>query len=164
MAELYRSKWTRGAIAALYGLSMDRVKDLLVVHMPTEERRAIYRAECAAGVAERKSQRLLAELLRRCAQAKPCVVCRAWALRGPGRLTCSPECAKTWAIARLQLDENENEKHRRSLARMYLANPEKYSRHVEWATLVLSDNPPPPNRRFVVPGSRAAAVLESLDR
>ena len=164
MAELYRSKWTMGAIGALYGLSDDRVKDLLIVHMSAEDRRAIKLAEIADRAAERRSAKSLDELLRRCAEATPCVVCRGWVLRRRGTLTCSPECAKTWVVGRLQLDENEHEKHRRSQARTFLAKPEKYARYTEWAKRVLSDDPPPPNRRFVVPGSRAAAVVESIDR
>ena len=163
MVELLRSKWTRGAIAALYGLSEARVKDLLAVHMPADERWAIYRAECAAEKAERRSPRRLAELLRRCAEAKPCVVCRAWVLRGPKRLTCSPACAKAWTVARYQLDDEQHDRHRLCVARVYLRSPEKYSeRHLAWARRMLSDDPPPPNRRYVMPGSRAAEVVDAV--
>lgn len=164
MADLYRSRWTMGAIGALYGLSDARVKDLLMVHMPAEERRAIKLAEIADRAAERKAQRLLAELLRRCAEASPCIVCGAWVLRKTKR-TCSPECATAWMVGRYQLDDEYREKHRVAQARTILATVEKQPPHrIEWARRMLSDDPPPPNRRFAWAGSAASRVAEQVGR
>jgi hypothetical protein len=72
-------------------------------------------------------------------------------------LECSPECARVYLILRT-FDDHEG--HRRQTARSYLASPEKYEASVlEWSKAMLSDNPPPPNRRFLIPGSARSEII-----
>jgi hypothetical protein len=52
------------------------------------------------------------------------------------------------------------DEHRQQEARVYLANPDKYAgAPIEWAGRMVSDNPPPRNRTYLVPGSKRAAVI-----
>ncbi len=165
IAALYRDGFDKGAIGAILGLSDGRVKDLLQVAMPADERWAIYRGFVAQAAKDRRSRRNFDLLMERLTNPRKCAVCPGWNLRRQSRTTCSPECAKAWAAGRYQLDEEAHERHRRSNAQSVLAKPEKYANRVEWAERVLSDTPPEPNRRFVVPGSAAACALErSLGR
>ena len=46
------------------------------------------------------------------------------------------------------------------MARTFLANPEKYKKSLlEWATKMLGPNPPPPNRRYLMPGSKRSELI-----
>jgi transcriptional regulator with XRE-family HTH domain len=95
-----------------------------------------------------------------------CPVCQAVFRRKPGhpnqRPCCSKECSEVIASsARVYISPEEYEKHRRSVARTVLKDPRKHSRaKVAHAKRVLSDDPPPANRRFRHRDSEASALAE----
>lgn len=156
-------------VGADWGLSEARVKDILQVHMPEDERRALRQARRAAEKAEaairrdeERRARNLTLLLERMATAQRCRVCPAWNLRGQRFLTCSTECTKVWVVGRYQIDDGERERHRTAQARTILADPERYpASRAEWARRVLSDDPPPPNRRWRVANSAATRAARA---
>jgi len=114
-------------------------------------------------LAQAHSEAALAELLERCASARPCEVCGAWVLRGGKRVTCSPACAEVWRKAWWLVSEEEHQRHRLSVARSILRHPEgKKPSQLAWARQMLSDAPPPPNRRYVQPDSWAAAATRAV--
>lgn len=97
------------------------------------------------------------EYLERLRNASPCLVCGEYVLRGPTFKTCSHECAELWRKGRVRLSEEEHEKHRVHVAKSILRNPEKRKDvEIRWAKRMLSDNPPPPTRRYEVEGSEAS--------
>lgn len=160
MAALYRQSGDMAAVGAAYGLSAARVKDLLLVHMTADERRAITAWRHAVTLEERQAQRQLETLCQRMETAKPCVVCGAWVLRDPYYTTCSPECADAWVVSRYRLSDDHRERQRMQNARSILRHAEnRKPSEVEWAKRMLSDNPPPPNRRYALKGSRASEAV-----
>lgn len=137
-------------IAAEFGVSFtrERVRQIFeragIAHTTTK-RDARARARLA-----RQRDRLLvamADALTR----PPCRICGAWIIRGSKYSTCGPDCAAEWVRVRYLIDPDEHHKHRIRIARMIVKNPDKYGgSKLAWARRMLSDNPPPPNRRYVV--------------
>jgi hypothetical protein len=69
-----------------------------------------------------------------------------------------------WPIIRYRHNPEVYDRQRVANARMYLAHPEQYApSKLRWAERMMSDNPPPPNRRFVVPNSLATKALAALE-
>jgi hypothetical protein len=104
------------------------------------------------------------------ASAVPCAVCGGWVVReGPRNpsqptRTCSPECAGIWPIIRYRHNPEVHDRQRVANARRFLAHPERYTpSKLRWAERMMSDNPPPPNRRFAVPNSLATKALAALE-
>lgn len=168
MVAAYRAGASYAEIGADHGLSKDRVREIVRLHMPEDERWELYRARVAAEKAEatirrdeERRVRNLALLLERMATARRCRVCPGWNLRGERFITCSTECTNVWVVGRYQLDDGARERHRTAQARTVLADPERYpASRVEWARRVLSDDRPPPNRRWRVASSAATRAAE----
>jgi hypothetical protein len=161
---------TLAEIAAEHGVTRQRVDHIVRRYASASERAAIRRAvERRRSAAEReRSVAEAAERARECAEAREdgriCPICGACVV-GRGRRTCGGECAERWEVVRRVLDEDSHEAWRRANARIVLRDPERHPRSVvEHARAVLSDDPPPPNRRFVRPGSRVAQVLAEIGR
>lgn len=141
-------------IAAEYDVTRERIRQIVADYEPDAFQ--IKRANVGLNAIER-------EFERRCRYALEndlrCVVCDSWVLRGPKRKTCSSECAEAWSILRT-FPEITGNYQRRNQAKTILSNPEAHPpSKVEWAQKMLSDNPPPPNRRFFQAGSKRAETL-----
>lgn len=144
---------TMGEIGDRYGVTRERIRQILPLGAATANR------------TRRRKEALTERFLASCQRALNldlhCRTCGGWILRGPNRmiphLECSPECARAHDILH---DFDDHEGHRRKTARAYLASPEKYKASVlEWSEAMLSDDPPPPNRRYLIPGSARAEAI-----
>lgn len=151
-------------IADDYAVTRERIRQIVKEYDPTipaqvkSERKRTHslrlRADLDAQLREQMQEALDFDL--------KCVVCGAWVLRlNRGKtgmnVTCSPEHAEAWPILRTF---DETDEHRRHVARTILRNPEKHSESkVRWAQRMLSDNPPPPDRRFFHEGSQRAELI-----
>ena len=154
-------------IGADHGITKQRVAQVVRRLASPADRQRIRRA-CdnrrrreAAEVreAERTARRLAAV-----ARGHYCPICRALLERESQR-TCGGECSAKWAVVRRHLDPDQHEAHRRAIARSILRHPESRTEaQVAHAHAVLSDDPPPPNRRFTLPQSAAARVLREMGR
>ena len=106
------------------------------------------------------SERFLAACQRALDFDLHCRTCGGWVLRNTTTFppaTCSTECFQAWKVLR---NFDNHEKHRRQTARTYLASPEKYRPSVlEWSEAMLGPNPPPPNRRYLMPGSERSETI-----
>jgi len=109
---------------------------------------------------------LYAKVMAAMASATVCPVCMGWVLRSaPGRRPgerrmCSPDCSETWRVGRYAISDDAREKHRLACAMTVLRRPEKYkAAELAKAEEMLSDNPPPPNRRYRLPASESTAML-----
>jgi hypothetical protein len=135
------------------GITGERVRQILKEHgydYPAlgRERRALARDW-------REAQAIVKAQVRR-ERLPMCVVCEVEHRAGGGRKTCGPKCAD----ALLQLRTTGDE-HRIACAKSILRHPEGQTRsRIVWARRMLSDNPPPKNRQFSIPGSHRSAVLE----
>ena len=132
-----------------YGVTRERVRQVL----PS--------VASVARQARRKHTTRNARFLAACQRALDfdlhCRTCDGWILRGKSSMTCSSECAKAYLVLR---NFDDHEEHRREMARTFLASPEKYKKPVlEWAEKMLGPNPPPPNRRYLVPGSKRSELI-----
>lgn len=156
---------TRGAVMEIWNAAPDDVKPTLQeigdqLGVTRERVRQILRARGItmrqvreAENADRELRQLRLRFIAACERAltrPPCKVCGAWVIRGgDATITCSHECAQRWVKERYILDPEYHERHRLIQAQTYLRAPEKYKpAHIEWAKRMLSNNPPPPNRRY----------------
>jgi hypothetical protein len=101
----------------------------------------------------------------RAAALDPCRVCLGPMLfhSGPISVTCGEQCAELWQLARLHLDNEQREKHRRAQARVYLARPDHYSKgQVAWAQRHLTEGTVP--NRYIPPRGRVAEALQQIKR
>lgn len=90
-----------------------------------------------------------------------CPVCAR--VNGRSYMTCSPECAEAWPVLRIHISPEKSQKHRLACAKAVLGNPAASKPSVLLlAARVREGIAPPPNRRFVVPGSRAARLAEQF--
>lgn len=145
-------------IAAEYDVTRERIRQIIADYEPDAYR--IKRANLGLDALPTAIER---EFERRCRYALEndlrCVVCDSWVLCGPKRKTCSSECAEAWPILR-SFPEIGGNYQRLNQAKTILSNPEAHSpSKVEWAQKMLSDNPPPPNRRFFQAGSKRAETI-----
>lgn len=154
---------TAGEVGDKYGCSREWVRQSLVrreLHEIWKEERRKWR--------DGEVNRLYAEEQANKPRREAPGVCRVclgpiWRTRKsdkvPEYATCGAECAQFWQRYRYAIDEKEYEKHRFVMARAVLRHPESHATpsgaKVEWAKRVLSDNPPPKNRRYHVMGSDA---------
>lgn len=144
-------------LANLYGVSRQAID-----HHITSETRAEREVVMMRIRAEKGERRLWERLAARMRLAldndRICVVCDCWNLRGPKQVTCSSECAKAYLQLR-SFDDYQN--HRNHLAKTILNKPGAYKpAQIKWAKAMLSDDPPPPNRRFLIPGSKRAELIK----
>jgi hypothetical protein len=104
-------------------------------------------------------EKVAAEFTRRITLGRRCPVCQGPNLRAESLKTCSTECAQVWQSSRRYwLSPEEHERHRVQQARTILRHPERYKpSSVAWAHKMLSDNPPPPNRRYVINANKEKA-------
>lgn len=161
-AVLYRNGLTYTQIGAKYGVSRERVRQVLA-KTGFDGRAAKARANRERIEAERLSK-CLAVMQRAIDEDRKCTICGAWVLRkGPAK-TCSQACAELLrGDARLYVRPEQREQHRFNVAKSILRNPKgKRPSQIAWAKRMLSDNPPPANRRFSVPGSRASEAARKL--
>lgn len=146
------------------GITNEAVRQHVALFDPDGDERKKRRAERERIKAEQQARADWATLRERSEKAEPCPVCGCWVLRGSFYVTCSPECAKVWTLVRFRLAEDIHEQHRFNQARTILRRPEKYkSNQVSWAKRMLSDSPPPPNRRFVWPSSKTTAIVARIE-
>lgn len=104
------------------------------------------------------------------ANAPPCVACWGPVPKSrrnrPGANTCGDECSALRDVANVRLrNEHDPDAHRRATAKWDLAHPDhpKVTPAVaDLARRILSEDPPPPNRTFVVPGSAASAAYATI--
>lgn len=167
---------TMEEIGRRYGVTRERIRQVLaeqgVVGRKEHERRRrqIRRAQRAALV-KKTLEQCLTQMQRAIDENRRCVVCNAWVIREAssgysstphgggvartiGLKTCSPECSEWWRKGGRYLYDDVYEQHRVTQAKSILRRPERYKdSQVEWAKRMLSDNAPPPNRRYVIPGS-----------
>ncbi len=136
-----------------YGVTRERIRQILP-RGASDAKRVRLRHQ-------KRTKRFLASCQRALDDDLHCRTCGGWILRGVKRmvppLECSTECARAFAVLRT-FDDHEH--HRRQTARTYLASPEKYKASVlEWSEAMLGPNPPPPNRRYLIPGSERAELI-----
>lgn len=167
IAEMYRAGVTLSAMGKEFGVTRERIRQILADHLGKDGMAAAKEQNIAVHAAAARATRevaQLAKLLRRIESARPCVVCKSWVLRGESRSTCSSECARVWVTGgRLQTPEGHHA-HRLAVARTILREPTtNRPSKVAWAKRMLSDDPPPPNRRFIVPGSKASRARAVVD-
>jgi hypothetical protein len=154
--------WRRGesfaTIATRYGLSRQRVRQKVSRVASAADRRANNAARERARRARRREVER-AEALER-GDAPTCVLPWCDRLVRRGR-TCSPEHSHEWEVVRFHIDPAAHQRHRVAMARVKLANPDATDADRAWARRMLSDDPPPPNRRFRRPGSEADLILKA---
>lgn len=153
-------------VAARHGLTKQRVDQIIRRVASPRDRQAIRRARQARRRRERaEAERVEAEARHEAAVARGqhCPVCNRL-LECQSCRTCGGECAEKWGAIRRHVDPEANLAHRRARARAVLARGGRSEAEVEHAHRVLSDDPPPPNRRFVVEGSRAHQALQGMER
>lgn len=158
IVEAYRRGEDVKNIAESYGLTGARVYQVLN-SLSADAIAALYK-ERKDGI---RNAALWEKVQQRVNEATVCPVCECWNLRGKKRVTCSKECAGVWSGsgARYLLDDEVYQKRRISQARSVLRHAQNRSpQEVNWAMRVLSGEPP--NRRFVVKGSRAASLVEKV--
>jgi hypothetical protein len=154
MADLAAQGWTLQRIAATYGVSRQRVSQIL------RSAGVDLVAAKQARQAQTNTQRDLAKVLKRMANATVCPVCGGWNLRGEKLRMCSPECSAAWVSVRYRFGEMPAT-HRIANARTILRNPAKYGeQRCRWATEVLSGAPP--TRTFRLPSTKADRLRVSL--
>lgn len=164
LAERWMWGETLQEIADEFGVSKERIRQLIQRYLaatgtsPEEIRRAKKRDRRAA-TASRDARAIYEELLRRMSAGRHCEICGGYNLRDKRTKTCSTECAALMkTTARYWTSPERHENHRRQVAQSVLRHPDKYSdRTVEHARAVLSDAPPPPNRRYVSRSNRDLA-------
>ena len=150
---LYHSgEHTLQAIGDRYGLTRERIRQIL----PTGAATVVEKIRRDRKRTQKRTQKFLAACQRALAENRKCQVCKGWILRNT-KVTCSHECAEAYLPLR---HFDEHEEHRRETARTYLAKPEKYKKSLsEWAEKMLGPSPPPPNRRYLVPGSKRSELI-----
>lgn len=145
-------------VALLYGVSREAIR-LIVLSVDPDAAWKHHRV-VATATAQKAKQASWDKLTERCAEAlaedRHCVVCDAWVIRTTGTITCSPDCTEIWKVLR---SFDQSEEHRRHKARTTLRSDWADEVAKSWARLVLSDSPPPANRRFLVPGSKRAQII-----
>lgn len=147
---IYLGGATMQEIADARGLTRQRIQQMLA--SLGQAGRDVQHQRMLAARAERDLQRLL----QRCREAKPCDVCGAWVLRRSAR-TCSKTCADLWRTARHRMNDTQYQLHRMALARSVLRHaPHHKWSEIQWARKMLSKNPPAPNRRYEIKGSKAS--------
>lgn len=159
--------WNLAQIADKYGVTRQAVS--LALYRAGVSRRELERKQNEARRAERRLERCLALMQEAIDNDWHCTICGAWVIR-PYRnpivkiRTCSPECGKALrGPARFRVSDEAYEARRRSQAKSILRHPEKYAASAaDWAERMLSDNPPPPNRRYSWPTSKASQAFEEL--
>ena len=153
---------TLAEVGAQHGVSKERVRQILRGVMRPGDDALIERARV-----RRRERERAADERRREAECptRRCAVCRGAMPACKAGRTCSSDCARAWAVVRRHLDPDAHHRHRLVQARRILRDPDAHKpSSVAWAERMLSDDPPPPNRRFVLEGSEAARVLAELGR
>ena len=144
----YGGEHTLQAIGDHYGVTRERIRQILPKGAGTVVEKIRHD--------QRRTQKFLAACQRALNENRVCQICGGWILRGYAK-TCSGECSKAYLVLR-HFDEHET--HRHEQARTYLAKPEKYKGpQVEWAKKMVGPNPPPPNRRYLQPGSKRSELI-----
>ena len=137
-----------------YGVTRERIRQILP--RGASDAKRVRRHD------RKRTNRFLAACQRALDMDLKCKTCGGWVLRttttGPWPpMNCSVECSRAYLVLR-HLDDHEG--HRREMARTLLGSPEKYEQsQLDWAEAMLGPNPPPPNRRYLVPGSKRARVI-----
>jgi hypothetical protein len=152
-----------------FGVSRERVRQWLE-KLPPTMRGPAGREKIYWNAARRQ---MLVTIIERLNEEIVCAVCGGWVIRrrrGPRSTseaefpTCSRECAETIEVARWRVSNDLHERHRRYVARSILNHPEgKSVSKIGWAKAMLSDDPPPPNRRFALPDSNATRVAKRIE-
>ena len=142
------AKPTLAELGRMVGVTRERARQFLAAAGidPSAVRADVY--------ARRRLAALRAELLAAMAAAQtrpPCRVCGAWVIRRSAVATCSAECSRAWQRYKLILDADAHHRHRLASALAILAHPDRRRpSEVAWAQRMLSDDPPPPNRRYAI--------------
>lgn len=115
-----------------------------------------------------RERRLVLEEVRECRKAVDrqhrrrnhplCAVCKTERCSRQDGKTCGPRCAEAWLQLLTTTDRHRIYNARSILRRADREPPSK----VAWAKRMLSDNPPPKNRRYRTRNSHRAEVLEAI--
>jgi hypothetical protein len=165
MLALWRDGETYVEIGARYGVTKQAVQSRLSRRAKPSDRSANRRAR-----EERRRAEIAAERARAAETDppadEPTSVCAIPGCSRPARRrTCGPDHARMWQVARRQLDPDEHLRHRQTQARAILREPEAHpASAVERARALVSEDPPPPNRRWIRQDSAVAEVLERVRR
>jgi len=162
-------RWMEGEnfseIARDFGISRQAVQRRIARAATTRQRRRaayaqIRRADRERSEAEAARLQALEDAAREAGRL--CPICGKPLLREAAR-TCGGECSVRWRSARYRLDPDSHERHRIAMARTILRRPEtRTEAEVDWARRMLSDDPPPPNRRGPVKDSVASAIVREV--
>ena len=139
-------------LAKRFGLSHERIRQI-VDRLGLPEAKASRDARRAIG----EQQLAYEQFVRRAEQARPCVMCGYWVLRGRGR-TCSPACGVAYRTSsvRFAIDEAERSRHRERMARYWLKKgTETQKRHARRVLKGVATQ----RGRWHLPGSRTAETL-----
>ncbi len=136
-----------------YGVTRERIRQILPRGASNAQRVRRYN--------QKRTTRFLAACQRALDMDLKCKTCGGWILRmTTGSLppmNCSADCSQAYLMLR-HFDDHEG--HRREMALTLLASPEKYKQsQLDWAEAILGPDPPPPNRRFLIPGSKRAQMI-----
>jgi hypothetical protein len=135
------------------GIGSERTEQARLLRQKTKDEAA---ARARRRRLEKRAKELGVRICRICYQPIPIE-------RDRRALTCSKRCKRLWAIARLQLDPEEHDRHRQSQARTIVAHPDNRSpAEIEWATRMVNGEQPPPNRRYIVSGSATEKALQEV--
>lgn len=146
MLQRYRDGLTLEAIAAEYGLTRERVRQLLTVHDEYHELRDARRDAARQAAAERARP------------PRPCRLCGTEFTphAGLGRYCCEDHRRMHHDLRYHLVDDSRRTDHLRSMAKTYLARPEHYGpERVRWAERTLAGLTTDRGRRWVVEGSKA---------
>lgn len=150
MLQRYRDGLTLEAIAAEYGLTRERVRQLLTVHAEYHELRDARQAAARRAAAERA--------LAAAPPPRPCRLCGTEFTphAGLGRYCCEDHRRMHHDLRYHLVDDSRRTDHLRSMAKTYLARPEHYGpERVRWAERTLAGLTTDRGRRWVVEGSKA---------
>lgn len=157
---------TLEAVGQEYGLTRERVRQIAAMFDPDGSRRAAHKSRVKRSQELRRDEEQWQELKNRAKAAQPCVVCGSWVLRSRQegtRRTCSHECGEAWPNLRFHFDPVIREKHRGTIARWCVANPDKVSSsQLNWSKKVLAGKPIQSNGRWTLPGSKTSQLIEQF--
>jgi hypothetical protein len=147
---------TYRSLGEQFGISYERVRQV-VAQMDLDA--AVASRSVIRAAVDRT--RLFEDFAHRAADARPCTMCGYWVLRGSGRRTCSPACARAFATSsvRFAVDEREWERHRGRMARYWLRKGTPIQRrHARRVLAGVASR----RGRWHIPGSSASTTIKRM--
>ncbi len=156
-AEYATTPVTFEEIGDRYGVTREAIRK--IVKAVDHDAANKHRQAVSTARSKREDEKAWDKLTEYCAQAlaedRHCAVCDGWVIRLT-KTTCSPECTEIWNVLRTF---DRNELHRKQVARYILKSESADRVAKDWANAVLSDSPPPRNRRYIRPGSKRSRII-----